>query len=749
MTALTRRGFLVASGAVVALGASGGLLVAARRTEGAAFAAPDAALLNAWLRVAPDGAVTVAVPRAEMGQGVRTALAMIAAEELDADWARVRVEHAPVDAAYTNLTVMLDGIPADKALDRWFIGRFGRSLEMQMTGGSTSVRDAWDTLRLAGAAARAMLCEAAAGAWGVPAAELTTESGAVLHPASGRRAPYGELAAAAARLPPPAAPPLKAPESYRLLGRPVPRLDVPDKVTGRAVYGIDVHLPDMVYAAVRHCPVLGGTLKRFDALPVMRMPGVRAVRPVPGGVAVVADGTWRAFKAAEALAVEWQAPEALVSTPDIERDFAAALASGDATEYRADDGAAEALAAGGRRVAADYAVPFLAHACMEPMTCTARIADGACTVWTGSQTADFAQRVAAEAAGLPRERVTVHTTLLGGGFGRRLETDMVAQAVTLAKAMAPQPVKLTWTREEDLRADAYRPMAFGRLEAALGADGRPQAVGIRIASPPVLKGFAARNGAGLPFPATVMMPMQPDLTVIEGLADTPYDLGRLRVEHAERETPVPVGFWRSVGHSYTAFFIESFIDELAAASAQDPLDYRRRLLADRPRHLALLDRLAAASGWGGALPPGRGRGVALHESFRTIVGQVVEVTLAEGRVRVDRVVCAVDCGRALHPDTVAGQMEGAIVFALSAALFGAVTHRDGEIEQANFPDYDMVRLAQAPEIAVHLVESGAPLGGVGEPGVPPLAPALAAAIVAAGGPRLRKLPLVRQGLAVA
>ena len=706
--------------------------------------------LNGWVKIDPDGTVTVAVPHQEMGQGITTALPMLVAEELDADWSTVRAEQAPVDKIYGNMVVLGDSLPFDpddrgafaSAL-RWVAHKASETLGLMVTGGSTSVRDGWEPMRVAGASAREMLVAVAAKRWNTAPAECFTDAGYVLRRGSGEKLGYGELAAEAAQLEPPRKPKLKARTDYKLIGTPAPRLDTPAKVDGSAQFGIDVRLPHMLYAAIRQCPVFGGALKAYDAAKLRGLPGFKAAVPVLGGVAVVADSWWRAKRALDQLEITWdEGPHAALDSGAIFAQYGRDLEHGKATTYAERGDAVGALAKAAKVVEAEYRVPFLAHATMEPMNCTARFGNGRCEVWAPNQSPTLVQWVASRAASVDFGSVTVHTTFLGGGFGRRAEMDYVVQAVTVAKAVPGTPVKLVWSREEDIRHDTYRPAAISKFRAALDGAGAPLAWWNRIVGPSVTRSFMDRllPWGGMDYP--------PDKTNAEGADDLPYELANLRVEHVLSKTPVPVGFWRSVGHSYNAFFTECFLDELAAAAGKDPYAFRRGLLATHPRHLRVLATAAEKAGWGTTPAPGIGRGIALHASFRAIVAQVAEVSVTDkGEVRVQRVVCAVDCGTAINPDTIAAQMESGIVFGLTAALYGEITLDKGRIEQANFPDYRMLRLADMPEAETHIVESGAALGGIGEVGTPPIAPAVANAVFAATGKRVRSLPIRASELA--
>lgn len=747
---LSRRGLLIA-GAL----AGGGLLlgVAATRAPSAKtrlgapsdFAPREGQVaLNAWVKIERDGRVIVAVPRAEMGQGIHTALAMLVAEELDADWSMVSVEPAQGARAYANAALLLNVLPFEgdddsllARLSRGSVQRLGYALSLQVTGGSSSVRDAWEPMRLAGATARALLLDAAARRWAVDAASCTVAQGVVSHAASGRRAGFGELAAEAAALEPRAEVTLKPAQDYRLIGQPVPRQDIPAKVDGSAVFGIDVRPEGLLYAAIRQCPVFGGRVAGFDAQALRQRRGVQDVFALgEGAVVVLADSYWRARSALEALEIRWdEGPNAALDSAQIRSQLKAALDGEGGFGFRSQgDAAARLKQAGARPIEALYEVPFLAHAAMEPINCTAQFKDGALTLWCSTQVPVLARWKAAEAAGIAMEKVTLHLPYLGGGFGRRLETDMAEQAARIALRAGGRPVKLVWSREEDMQHDVYRPVAMARFAALLGEGGRPEAWLNRVAAPSVSLGTSERL---LPDYAADM----PDKNQIEGAFDLPYAVPHLSVQQLRVKTPVPVGSWRSVGHSYNAFFTESFIDELAHAAGQDPLAYRLALLAGKPRHRGVLALAAAKAGWGQPLPPGRARGVALHESFGSWCAQVVEVSLEQGEPRVHRVVCALDCGIVVNPDTVAAQLEGAIVYGLSAALFGEITVKAGRVEQSNFPSQEVLRLAQMPRIEVHLLPSSAPPGGVGEPGTPPIAPALANALFALTGKRLRRLPL--------
>ncbi len=716
-----------------------------RLAKPAAFELDEKELaLNGWFKISPDNSVTVMVPRQEMGQGVYTALAMLVAEELDADWSKVKVEQAPVDKMYANITMLTDGLPFDEndksyaaAIARRVGYSLGDTLGVQATGGSTSVRDAWESMRVAGASAREMLVAAAAKQWQVSASECTTRNGVVSHQAAGKQATYGELAGAAAQLPVPTQPKLKDPKDYVLIGKAQRRLDIPEKVTGAAQFGLDVRVRGMVYAAIAQCPVFGGTLKSVDESKIKSMPGVKRVVSLPNAVAVVADSYWRAKTALTALPIVWdEGANAKLSSTEITEQFQRDLESGKAGSYRDEGDAIAELGRAAKVIEAQYHVPFLAHATMEPINCTARVADGGCEVWVPNQAPSLVQWIAGKTAGIATEKVIVHTPYLGGGFGRRSEMDVVVQAVSIAKELNGPAVKLVWSREEDMQHDMYRPAAIAKFRAALDGEGKPTAWWNRIVGPSVTLSFMERI---VPWAASDLMQ---DKTNAEGAADIPYEIPNLKVEHVLARTPIPVGFWRSVGHSYNSFFKESFIDELAHAAGKDPYEFRRGLLAQHPRHRTVLETAAQKAGWGTPLEKGMGRGIALHKSFHSIVAQVAEVAVsAEGDIQINRVVCVIDCGQTVNPDTIIAQMESGIIFGLSAALFGEITIKDGRVEQGNFPSYDMLRLAETPQIEVHIIASDYPMGGVGEPGTPPIAPAVTNAIFAATGKRIRQLPI--------
>ena len=705
---LSRRDFLKAGAAL-----GGGLVLGFRLPlEDLAVSAEPAGRFtpNAFLRVDTAGAVTVLVPQSEMGQGVLTSLPMLVAEELEADWRTVRFEQTGVDKVYTNPII-----------------------GMQLTGGSTSVRGFWGPLSRAGATARTMLIAAAAKTWGVDAGACRAENGIVIHGPSGRRLTYGELADKAALQPVPKEVKLKSPGEYKLLGRGLPRLDTPPKVDGSAVFGLDVKLPGLLVATVSRCPVFGGKAAGYDAQAARGVPGVRHVVPISSGIAVVADTYWAAKKGRDALKITWEeGPLANLSSEEIIRLYEAASREVGAVAHSEGD-AAKALGGAARKIEAIYQVPYLAHATMEPMNCTAHVQPNRCEIWAPTQAQTLAQHVAAKLTGLPPESVIIHTTYLGGGFGRRAEQDFLAEAVQISKAVGA-PVKVAWTREDDIQHDLYRPATYNRFTAGLNEKGLPVAWMHRIVGPSILATHGMLNTAI-------------DRTSVEGAADLPYEIPNLRVEYILKDPGVPVGFWRSVGSSQNAFITESFLDEIAAAAGRDPYELRRILLRNHRRHLGVLELAATKAGWGSPLPQGRYRGIAVAESFGTFVAEVAEVAVADdGSVRVHRVVCAIDCGMHVNPDTIEAQMEGGIVFGLTAALKGAITLKRGRVQESNFFNYQMLRMPEMPVVEVHIVKNREAPGGVGEPGVPPIAPAVANAVFAATGKRIRSLPIRQDAL---
>ena len=712
--------------------------------------------LNGWIKIgADDGSVVLAMARSEMGQGVHTALAMLVAEELDVPLAKVRLEQAGPDKLYGNVAMFVSALPFHPSesepghetrrerVGRWMVSKVARELGINATGGSSSVVDAWDVLRLAAATARAQLLGAASLAWKLPVDELEVHNGVIRHPA-GPQGHYGLFAKAAAAMPVGDVAP-KDRSAWTLIGTPAPRIDLQGKVDGSAAFGIDVRPPDQVYAVVRHCPMIGGAAGAVKVEAAMRLAGVeRVVHLGPYGgstpaLAVVGRTYWHARQGAQALQVDWQAPPVgVVESAEIEAHLEQVARAGTGADVFHARGDPEAAAKGAvRSIEQVYHAPYLAHATMEPINCTARVVDGRVEVWAPTQMPGTARAIAARAAGVALDAVTVHVTYLGGGFGRRLDVDFVGQAVRIALETEGRPVQLVWPREEDFTHDFYRPAGAAVMRASLDERGRPIALTVTSAGDAITPRWIERGLPALAGPIDT-----PDKTTSEGLFDQPYGIPNQRIAHVATRSGVPVGYWRSVGHSHNAFFAECFMDELAGAAGQDPVAYRLALLDDAPRHAAVLRLAADKAGWGRPLPAGVARGVALHESFGSIVAQVAEVTLVDGRPRVLRVVCAADVGTVVNPGIVAQQMEGGVVFGLSAALFGRVDIVGSTVQQTNFPTYPVVRMADAPRIETWLVPSTRSPGGVGEPGTPPIAPAVANALFVLTGRRVRTLPLI-------
>jgi isoquinoline 1-oxidoreductase subunit beta len=714
----TRRNLLKASAAL------GGALVIATYIPMSVFAADAPAKLqpmpNAFIRIAPDNTVTVMIKHLDKGQGVTTGLTTIVAEELDADWGQMRAEFAPADVTlYKNLAFGIQG-----------------------TGGSTSIANSWMQLRLAAAAAREMLVAAAAAQWNVPTSEITVQAGVVEHKPSGKTSQFGALAASAAQLPVPQSPTLKDPKDFRLIGsRSVHRLDTPDKITGKTIYAMDVKCPNMVYAMLARAPKFGGTVKSVDLSAAKATAGVVDVVQVPMGVGVLGTTTWAAKQGRDALTIEWDYSKAETrSSAAILADYKdrarqpglPALVKGN-TEA--------ALAAADKVIEAEFEFPYLAHAPMEPLNCVVELSDRGCEIWAGSQFQTVEQGAAAAILGIKPEQVKINTLYAGGSFGRRAtpSADYIVEAVSIAKAAGRQrPVHLVWTREDDIRGGYYRPMVYHKVRAGLDKNGKIVAWDHHIVAQQLMEGtafeaFAVRAGV--------------DVTTAEGIPDMPYPIPNMAIAVHPMHAPVPVLWWRSVGHTHTAQVVEVMIDDLAHAAGKDPVEFRLALLDGHPRHAAVLKLAAEQSGWGQGRPKGRGLGIAVHESFNTFVAQVADVTTdPNGGFKVEKVVCAVDCGIAINPDVIVAQMEGGIGYALGTALRDKITLTDGEVDQSNFNDYEPLRISDMPKIEVHIVDSGAPPTGVGEPGVPAVAPAVSNAIFAATGRRLRSLPFADTSL---
>ncbi|MGA2020588.1 MAG: xanthine dehydrogenase family protein molybdopterin-binding subunit [Candidatus Sulfotelmatobacter sp.] len=711
---LERRDFLK-----ISVAASGGLLIGIRfpGISGLAVAQSSAAqpasantfMPNAFVRIGTDERVTVIVNHSEMGQGVYTSLPMLLADELDADWSKVGFEPAPVDPKYNH--------PA-----------FG----IQMTGGSSSVYSGLQQFREAGAAARAMLIAAAAQQWNVAASDCRTESGAVLNGA--RKLTYGQLASAAAKLTPPEHVQLKDPKDFKLIGKPIKRLDTPEKLNGSAVFGIDVKLPGMLTAVIARPPIFGAKMKSFDDSRARSMPGVRKIVAIPAGVAVIADTFWQAKTAREALRVDWdEGSMQNFNTSEMMHQFRE-RAKSPGSSVRKDGDFDAAMAAAARKVEAVYEVPYLSHLMMEPLNCAVDLRADSCEVWTGSQFQTIDRANAAKIAGLPPEKVQLHTTFLGGGFGRRAnpQSDFVVEAVYVAKA-AGAPVKVLWTREDDMQGGWYRPAFLHAIEGGVDAGGNAVSWRSRLVGQSIM--------SGTPFGAAFMKGKDYDPASVEGVDDLPYEIPNLTVESHQAEINVPVQWLRSVGHSHTAFATECFMDELAGAAGKDPYQFRRGLLQKHPRHLGVLDLAAQKAGWDKPLPKGMGRGIAVHFAFESYSAHVAEVSVEDGNIRVHRMVCAIDCGQYVNPGIIAAQTEGGAIFGASAALFQELTFEKGRLQQTNFNSFPVMRMNECPQIETYLVDNHEKSGGIGEPGVPCAAPAIANAVFAVTGKRIRKLPI--------
>jgi len=714
----SRRKFLKESAAL-----TGGLVIGfcLPATGGRAYAAEAQAKPvyppNAFIRIAPDNSITLIVNKSEMGQGVYTSLPMLIAEELEADWSLIRIAPAPVADVYNHT-------------------RFG----MQLTGGSSSVTSSWEQMRRVGAMGRILLIRAAAMRWHVAESACHAANSQVIHTKSGKKLSYGELANLAARLPLPDDVPLKDPKDFKLIGKSVKRLDTSVKTNGTAPFGLDVYLPGMLTVLVARSPVFGGKVKRFDASKASKLPGVQGVYQVPTGIAVAATGFWPAKTARDLLEIEWdEGPGAALSTPKLREEYLA-LARTPGAVARKDGDAGQGLKDAHKVVGAEYDVPYLAHATMEVLNVTVDLKPDQCTIWTGTQAQTMDRNMAAKIAGLKPEQVQIHTMYLGGGFGRRANprSDFVHEAVEVAKAVG-KPVKVVWTREDDMRGGYYRPMWADRIEAGIAKDGKPLAwkhiiVGQSIVADTPFEPMLAKNGI--------------DGTSVEGAATLPYLIPNVQVELHSPKNAVPVQWWRSVGHSHTAFVVETMIDELAHLAGKDPVAYRLDILPATSRYRGALTLAAERAGWGKTqLPAGHAYGVAVHKSFESYVAEIAEVSVENGKARVHRVVAAVDCGTVVNPDGVRQQVEGGIVFGLSAALHGAITLENGRVMQANFDKYQPLRLSEMPQVEVHIVESKEDPTGIGEPGTPPIAPAVANALFALTGKRLRRLPLDQETLA--
>jgi len=718
----SRRAFLIEAGAVGATALTIGFEWVGRPRRAAAGIATGAAAPfapNAFLRIGTDNSVTIIAKHLEMGQGSYTGIATVLAEELDADWTLVRVESAPADAK-----------------------RYGNSVlgGLQGTGGSSAMANSWSQLRDAGAKARAVLVSAAASQWHVPAEELTVDKGVISHASSKRQATFGSLVARAAALPVPDQVRLKDPKDFKLIGYQIPRVDANAKSNGTAQFTLDFTLPGMLIALLKRPPQFGATVKSFDAAAASAIPGVVKVVQVPGGVAVIAKNFWAAKQGRDALEIEWDDTHAEKRSSSTIMDEYRTLAVQPATSARKQGNASKAIQDAAHKVSASFEFPYLAHAPMEPLDAVVKLDANGCEIWAGDQFQTMDQANAARTAGLNLQQVNIHTLYAGGSFGRRANTisDYIVEAVSIAKAHGADgtPIKLQWTREDDIRGGLYRPMYFHKLEAGLSDKGELTGWHHVIVGQSIM--------AGTPFAATIKDGI--DSTSVEGAATIAYDIPNLSVDLATTKTGVPVLWWRVVGSSHTTFAVEAFIDEVAHTANADPFEFRRKLLEHEPRMKAVLELAAQKAGWGnGPLPKGKGRGIAVAEAFKTYVAQVAEVTVDDaGRVKVDRVVVAVDCGTPINPDIIRAQMEGGVGFGLGAVLYGAITLKDGHVEQNNFNDYRVLRMNEMPKVEVYIVPSTLPPSGVGEPGVAPVGPAVANAIFAATGKRIHVLPFPKQ-----
>lgn len=739
----TRRAFIITgglagTGLVVAVGGNLYMSKAIKKYSGTGMG--EGSSLNAWIRIAPDNTVTLAVPRAEMGQGVYTSLPMLIAEELEIDMNSIKVIHPQPDKPYTNTFMLTQKEPnAFKGYSMMekvysFIGIVG-------TGGSTSIPDGFNNMRYAGATAREMLKKAAADQWGVAVASLRAEKGYIINEKN-EKLSYGELAEAAATIKIKDLPELKKKEEWSTIGKPVQRLDIPEKVTGDAEFGLDVRLEGMLYAVLRHPATIGGKITAINNQGTIEgMKGVEKVVLTDFGAAVIANNTWRAKNAALALDVtEDDAGNTKISSASIAQQLSDILAAKPIATPENEGDVSAALKSGAKTIEARYDVPYLAHATMEPLNCTVLLKDGKAEAWVGHQAPFVVQNAVNEVCGIDKADILVHTTYLGGGFGRRGEPDFVKKAAAIAQTMPGTPIQTVFTREEDMRNDMYRPAVASQFKAAVNESGEIEAWDNMIALQSVSSSSMSRL-----MPSMAVKPKDDEATT-EGAMHLPYHMNSRRVAFGQLDLPIQVGFWRSVGSSQNAFFTECFMDECATAAGKDPYQFRRAKLGEHPRFKAVLDKVAEISNWEKPLAENKFRGIALHKSFGSIVGEVAEITkLGDKEFSIDKFYCAIDCGQYVNPDTIEAQLQGGIIFGLSAALYGEITWNNGQVEQYNFPQYDMVRMNVSPTVTVHIMEVDEYPGGVGEPGTPPAAPALVNAIAAATGVRERSLPLAKNG----
>ncbi len=739
----TRRAFIITGGVVgtgLVVGVAGMAHVNKQIKKYSGKGMGEGTSMNAWIRIAPDNTITLAIPRVEMGQGVYTALPMMVAEELEVDMSRIKVIHPQPESPYANTFMLTQKEP--NAYKGYSLGqKMVAYLTIVGTGGSTSVPDAYNNFRYAGATSREMLKMAAAEQWGIDPGQCRAEDGFIINTTNKEKLSYGSLAQAASEIKLPQLPELKPKSAWTKIGKPVRRLDIPEKVTGAAEFGLDVRFDNMLYAAFVHPSRIGAKITAINnQASIESKKGVKKVVLTDFGAAVIADNTWRAKNAALSLDLVEEGGNASLSSVSIGQQIDKVLQESPIATPEQEGDVDKAFNEAGNIIEARYDVPYLAHATMEPLNCTALVEEDKVELWVGHQAASVARDFAGQVAGVDKSNVTVNITYLGGGFGRRAEPDFIKIATAVAKAMKGTPVQTVFTREEDMRNDMYRPVAASRFKAVLTNDGNIEAWDNMIAIQSV-----SNSSLGRIVPSMAVSPKDDEATT-EGARELPYHMVNRRVAFGNLDLPVQVGFWRSVGSSQNAFFTECFMDECAHAAGKDPFEFRRTKLDQHPRFKAVLEKVAEMSNWEQPLPEGKYRGIALHKSFGSIVGQVAEISkLGEKEFSIDRYYCAVDCGTYINPDTVKGQMQGGIIFGLSAALYGEITWSDGAVDQYNFPQYEMVRMNVSPLVDVHIMEVDAYPGGVGEPGTPPAAPALVNALFAATGERVRALPLNKNG----
>ncbi|MEZ4952611.1 MAG: molybdopterin cofactor-binding domain-containing protein [Saprospiraceae bacterium] len=740
----TRRAFMITGGVVgggLLVGVGGMLYVNKKIKEYSGEGFGEGNSLNAWIRISPDNKITVAVPRAEMGQGVYTSIPMIVAEELEVDMDRIEVVQPQPEGPYAN-TFLMTNQKRDLNKGLSLMEKIASFLPVVATGGSTTIRDGYEVLRTAGATARVAIVQAAANRWGVRESDCLAEKGFVQNSISKERLSYGELAADAANIEIKEVPPFKPKKDFKIIGTSVNRLDVPEKVIGAATFGLDVRLDGMLFAAMRHRTYLKGAITSINNLAeVEAMPGVKKIVMLPEGrgVVVVADNTWRAKNASLALDLE-ETVDQTISSEGISKMLGETITNGQISTPLSKGSVEEVFNNNDKVIEAKYEVPYLAHACMEPINCTVVVNGETAEAWAGHQSSSLMRDAVNTATGVAKDKIKTNITYLGGGFGRRSEIDMVLNAAHVAKEMPGTPIQLVYTREECMRHEMYRPAVASHFKASVNNNGEIDAWENKMALQSVGHSSMMRI-----MPAMAEDPKN-DVSSSEGAGNLPYHMNNATVSFGQVDLPIEVGFWRSVGSSQNAFFTESFMDECAAASGQDPYQFRRSKLNDHPRFMAVLDKVAEMSNWSTPLPEGKFRGIALHESFGSIVGQVAEISrTGEKEFKIDKFYCVIDCGQVINPDTVEAQMQSGIVFGLSAALFGEITFEGGQVQQFNFPQYEMVRMKTSPHVEVHIMDVDAYPGGVGEPGTPPAAPALANALFAATGDRVRSLPLSKHG----